>query len=121
TLVDAAEQRLAQWDVPASELSKLKQTGKPITDLAFNAPASGYITEFNALPNLYVEPSTRLYTLADLAEVWVVAQVFQDDLGRVRPGQSAQVTVDAYPGRNFSGRVEQVLPQVDLATRTVHV
>ncbi|NUQ31173.1 MAG: efflux RND transporter periplasmic adaptor subunit [Acidobacteriaceae bacterium] len=121
TLADAAEQRLAQWDVPASELSKLKQTGKPITDLAFNAPASGYITEFNALPNLYVEPSTRLYTLADLAEVWVVAQVFQDDVGRVRPGQSAQVTVDAYPGRCFSGRVEQVLPQVDLATRTVHV
>ena len=121
SLSDAAEQRLEQWDVPATELEKLKLTGKPITDLVFNSPASGYITEYNALPNMYVEPATRLYTLADLSEVWVLAQVFQDDVGRIRPGDTAQVTVDAYPGRLFSGRIEDILPQVDLATRTVNV
>ncbi|MGB6783693.1 MAG: efflux RND transporter periplasmic adaptor subunit [Terracidiphilus sp.] len=121
SLSDAAEQRLEQWDVPATELEKLKLTGKPVTDLVFNSPASGYITEYNALPNMYVEPATRLYTLADLSEVWVLAQVFQDDVGRIRPGDTAQVTVDAYPGRLFSGRIEDILPQVDLATRTVNV
>jgi RND family efflux transporter MFP subunit len=121
SLSDAAEQRLEQWDVPATELAKLKQTGKPITDLVFNSPASGYITEYNALPNMYVEPATRLYTLADLSQAWVNAQVFQNDIGRVRPGDTAQITVDAYPGRVFSGRIEEILPQVDLATRTVNV
>ena len=121
SLSDAAEQRLEQWDVPATELAKLKQTGKPVTDLVFNSPASGYITEYDALPNMYVEPATRLYTLADLSQVWVIAQIFQDDIGRVRPGDSAQVIVDAYPGRFFSGRIEEILPQVDLATRTVNV
>ena len=121
TLSDAAQRRLEQWDVPASELDQLKQSGKPVTDIAFNSPASGYITEYNALPNMYVEPSARLYTLADLSQVWVVAHVFQDDVGRIRPGDMSQVTVDAYPGRVFSGRIETILPQVDLATRTVPV
>ena len=120
-LSDAAERRLEQWDVPSIELDELKRSGKPVIDIAFDSPASGYITEYNALPNMYVEPSARLYTLADLSQVWVVAQVFQDDVGRIGPGDMAQVTVDAYPGRVFSGRIETILPQVDLATRTVPV
>ncbi|MGB7190337.1 MAG: efflux RND transporter periplasmic adaptor subunit [Acidobacteriaceae bacterium] len=120
-LAIAAERRLAQWEVPQSELNKLKATGKPITDLTVNSPVSGYITEYNALPNMYVQPSTRLYTVADLSQVWVYAQVFQDDVGRLKPGDRAQITVDAYPNEVFSGRVDQILPQVDLATRTVRV
>ena len=121
SLSAAAEQRLAQWEVPPSELEKLKSTGKPITDLTINSPVSGYVTEYNALPNMYVEPSTRLYTVADLSRVWVYAQVFQDDVGRLRPGDPVDITVDSYPGRTFRGRIDQILPQVDLATRTVRV
>ena len=117
----AAEQRLQQWEVPQSELATLKETGKPIVDLTINSPVSGYITEYNALPNMYVEPSTRLYTVADLSRVWVYAQVFQDDVGRLKPGDAAAITVDSYPGRTFSGRIDDILPQVDAATRTVRV
>ena len=117
----AAEQRLQQWEVPQSELAKLKETGTPITDLTINSSVSGYITEYNALPNMYVEPSTRLYTVADLSSVWVYAQVFQDDVGRLRPGDAASITVDSYPGQTFFGRIDDILPQVDLATRTVRV
>ena len=117
----AAEQRLQQWEVPQSELARLKETGKPIVDLTINSPVSGYITEYNALPNMYVEPSTRLYTVADLSSVWVYAQVFQDDVGRLKPGDAATITVDSYPGQTFSGRIDDILPQVDLATRTVRV
>ncbi len=120
-LAAAAEERLQQWQVPESEIARLRETGKPITDLTINSPASGYITEYNALPNLYVEPSTRLYTVADLSSVWVYAQVFQEDVGRLRPGGVASVTVDSYPGETFTGRIESILPQVDLATRTVRV
>ena len=121
TLSSAAEQRLAQWEVPPSELEKLRSTGKPITDLTINSPVSGYVTEYNALPNMYVEPSTRLYTVADLSRVWVYVQVFQDDVGRLRPGDPVDITVDSYPGRTFYGRIDQILPQVDLTTRTVRV
>lgn len=119
TLSDAAEQRLEQWEVPQSELAKLKETGKPITDITIKSPVSGYVIERNALPNMYVEPSTKLYTVADLSRLWVNAQIFQDDIGRLKPGDTAQITVDSYPGRVFTGRIEEILPQVDMATRTV--
>jgi RND family efflux transporter MFP subunit len=121
SLTMAAEQRLRQWDIPNSEITKLQESGKAITELSINSPASGYITERNALPNMYVEPATKLYTLADLSRVWVNAQVFQNDVGRLRRGDSSSITVDAYPGRTFQGRIEEILPQVDMATRTVKV
>ncbi len=107
--------------MPASEIDQLEATGKVITNLTFNSPASGYVTERNALPNMYVQPDTKLYTVADLSTVWVNAQVFQTDLGKIRSGQSASVTVDAYPGRTFRGRIDLVYPQVDENTRTARV
>src|SRR5882672_4682968 len=118
-LLSAARERLTQWEVPASEIEKLETTGKVITDLTFNSPVSGYITEKNALPNMYVQPESKLYTVADLSTVWVNAQIFQTDIGRIKPGDAAIVTVDAYPGKTFRGRVDFILPQVDLNTRTV--
>lgn len=118
-LTAAAKARLAQWNIPQAELATLDKTGKPVPELTIDSPASGYITQFSALPNLYVQPSTRLYTIADLAHVWVNAQLSQDDAGRIRPGDGAVITVDAYPGRSFRGRVEMILPQVDQATRAV--
>jgi RND family efflux transporter MFP subunit len=121
SLSTAAEQRLQQWDIPESEIAKLKETGKALSDLTINSPVSGYITERNALPNMYAEPATRLYTVADLSRVWVNAQVFQNDVGRVKPGDIAAIAVDAYPDRTFSGRIEDILPQVDMTTRTVKV
>lgn len=121
SLAAAAEQRLEQWEVSPNEIAKLKESGRPVTDLTINSPVEGYITERNALPNMYVDPSTKLYTVADLSHVWVYAQVFQDDVGRVKPGDMAQVTVDSYPGRIFFGQIEEILPQVDMTTRTVRV
>jgi Cu(I)/Ag(I) efflux system membrane fusion protein/cobalt-zinc-cadmium efflux system membrane fusion protein len=121
SLASAAKDRLAQWEVSPAEIFKLESTGKVITDLTFNAPASGYITEKNVLPNMYVQPDTKLYTVADLSTVWVNAQVFQPDIGKIKPGDTAQITVDAYPGKTFNGRIDQILPQVDPSTRTVRV
>ena len=121
SLLAAARQRLEQWEVPASEIQRLESTGKAITDLTFNSPVTGYITERAALPNMYVQPETKLYTVADLSSVWVSAQIFQGDLGRIKPGDPAVVTVDAYPGQTFSGRIRDILPQIDMNTRTARV
>lgn len=120
-LVQAAEERLRQFGVPAQLLSDIEQSGKVQREIAIEAPTSGFITERNALPNAYVQPDTKLYTIADLSTVWVYANVFQNDVGRLKPGDPAQVTVDAYPGRRFRGRIDQILPQVDATTRTVRV
>lgn len=121
SLFNAAKERLLQWEVSPGEIEKLDQGGKVITDLTIYSPVSGYITQKNALPNMYVQPETMLYTVADLSDVWVLAQVFQSDAGKIKPGDAAEVTVDAYPGRVFSGRVEYILPQLDMNTRTLPV
>lgn len=120
-LLKAATERLQQFGVPAQAIAELEQSGKVQRDMAIDSPASGYVIERNALPNAYVQPETKLYTIADLSTVWVYANVFQHDVGRLKPGDLAQVTVDAYPGRSFGGRIDQILPQVDPATRTVRV
>ncbi|HXO28246.1 MAG TPA: efflux RND transporter periplasmic adaptor subunit, partial [Thermoanaerobaculia bacterium] len=121
SLLAAARQRLLQWEVPPRQIAQLDATGKAIADVTIDSPVSGYITEKNALPNLYVQPETRLYAVADLSEVWVDARLFQQDAGRVAAGDAAEVTVDAYPGKVFRGRVDGLLPQVDMTTRTLPV
>ena len=121
SLTTAAEQRLRQWEIPNSEIVKLQQTGKAMTELTIDSPASGYIMQRAALPDMYVEPATKLYTLADLSRVWVDAAVFQNDIGRLKLGDRSSITVDAYPGRTFNARIEEILPQVDMTTRTVKV
>jgi membrane fusion protein, copper/silver efflux system len=121
SLVSASTDRLKQWNLPAREIARLEATGKVQQSLEVDSPVSGYITERNALPNLSVQPDTRLYTIANLSTVWVFAQVFQNDLGHIHAGEPGSLTVDSYPGRVFHGRVDFVYPDVDMTTRTARV
>jgi Cu(I)/Ag(I) efflux system membrane fusion protein/cobalt-zinc-cadmium efflux system membrane fusion protein len=121
SLLNASKGRMEQWNIPQSEIARLESTGEVVDALEIDSPVSGYITERNALPNLMVQLDTRLYTIADLSVVWVFAQVFQNDLGRVHAGAPASLTVDSYPGRVFQGRVDFVYPDVDITTRTARV
>lgn len=121
SLLSSAMERLKQWQIPEREIEELEQTGKVKRELEVDAPVSGFIVERNALPNMYVQPGTKLYSLADLSLVWVYAQIFQNDLGRVKVGSPAEITVDSYPGRVFRGRVSFIWPQLDQTTRTAKV
>jgi membrane fusion protein, copper/silver efflux system len=121
SLLRASLDRLEQWNLPQREIARLQSSDQVQEDLEIDSPVSGYITERNALPNLTVQPSTRLYTIADLSTVWVFAEVFQNDLGFVRAGEPATLTVDSYPGRTFRGNVDFVYPDVDMTTRTIRV
>ena len=121
SLVEAAAARLTQWGIPQREIQRLESTGQVQQALEVDSPVSGYITEREALPNKYAQPDTRLYTMADLSTIWVFAQVFQNDLGRIVVGHAASLTVDTYPGKTFSGRVDFIYPEIDATTRTARV
>jgi RND family efflux transporter MFP subunit len=121
TLLRAARERLGQWNLSESDIFQLDISGKPKTDFTFKSPVSGYVIERMALPNVYVQPDMRLYTIADLSSVWVQGQIFQEDAGKLKPADPAEITVDAYPNRKFHARVEQILPQIDPNTRTLQV
>ena len=119
-LIGAAE-RLKQWQIPERDISQLEAGGSVRREMEIDSPVSGFITERNAFPSVFVQPGANLYTIADLSNVWVSGQVFQADVGRIKPGDAAMVATDAWPERRFSGRINFIYPQVDEATRTVKV
>jgi len=121
SLARAAAERLSLLGIPQSEISRLAQGGRPRNVLTIYSPASGFVVVRAAFPNMFVQPETRLYTIADLSTVWAYAAVFQDELGGIRAGDSASLTVDTYPGESFVGRVEYIWPQIDKATRTARI
>src|ERR1700732_402756 len=92
SLIEATSERLKQWGVPQQEIARLESTGQVQQELEFDSPVSGYITERNALPSVAVQPEMRLFTVADLSTVWVQAQVFQNDLGRIKVGDPAALS-----------------------------
>ena len=97
-LLHASTERLKQWQIPDREIARLKKTGKVDDEIEINSPASGFIIGRKAFPNMYAEPGTKLYSVADLSTVWVYAHIFQNEIGRVKVGDPATVTVDSYPG-----------------------
>ncbi len=121
SLVDSAAERLKLWGVSPREIARLERERTVRRAVEIDSPMSGYIVERNALPNMYVQPDTRLFTITDLSKVWIYAAVFQDEIGKIRPGNPVTVTVDAYPGASFGGRVDFIWPQIDLVTRTAKV
>lgn len=83
------------------------------------SPFSGTITEKHAILGELAEPDKSLFTVADLSLLWIEANVFEADLPKVRVGSKAGVTVAAYPGETFSGRVAYISDGLDKETRTV--
>jgi RND family efflux transporter MFP subunit len=121
SLADAALDRLRQAGVPPREIARLERSGEARDEVEIDAPMSGYVVERAALPNMYVQPETRLYTLAALSDVWVYAAVFQNRIAEVKTGDPVSIRIDSYPGHVFAGRVDFIWPAMDEATRTVKV
>jgi Cu(I)/Ag(I) efflux system membrane fusion protein/cobalt-zinc-cadmium efflux system membrane fusion protein len=120
-LVESARQRLSLWDLPAEEMRALEQTRQPRTAVVFRSPVSGYVIEKQALQGAHVMPGQMLYKVADLSNVWVEADIYEQDLPLIAVGQPAAVTLDAYPGEQFRGRAAYIYPFVEERTRTVRV
>jgi len=121
SLLEAARQRLAQWDVSPEQISEIAATGQTQREITFFSPLTGVVTERKALPNQYVTPDMNLYTIADYTHAWVYAEVYESEIPFVKLGQVASFTTLAYPGQVFAGKIDYVWPQMDPATRTLKV
>lgn len=120
-LVASARERLRLWDVTDAQIAALERHGKAEPVLTVYAPSSGIVMKREALPGKYVEPGTTLYEIANLAMVWVHADIYESEVAAIKLGQPATVTFAAYPGETFSGRVAYVYPMLNTETRTVRV
>lgn len=110
------EERLSLFGVSTADL-QIEGHKKPL--LPVRSPISGIITEKHAIVGELSDPSKSLYTVADLSSVWVVVDINEKDLAKVRKGQSARVMVGAFPDLKLNGRITYIADQVDQATRTV--
>jgi RND family efflux transporter MFP subunit len=120
-LRETAASKLKFFDVPAAQIAELEKSRTPRKALPVAAPMSGFVIEKNVVAGQMVDAGMKLYRLADLGIVWVIAQVYEQDLAYVRLGQEAVVKVASLPDREFRGRVTFIYPSLDEKTRTARV
>lgn len=120
-LLQGAEQRLRYLDFPAGALQSLRAGGQPKPIVAIPSPVSGTVIDKPALKGMRFMPGEALYKIVDMSTVWLIAEVFEQDLANIRVGQDATIAVRAYPERTFSGRVAFIYPVVGQETRTARV
>jgi Cu(I)/Ag(I) efflux system membrane fusion protein len=120
-LADAALQRLRNWDISDDQLKRLQRDGAFTRTLTLRAPANGIVMEKPAVEGMKFAAGDTLYRIADLSTVWVLADVFEQDLAAVREGAAANVAVAAYPGEEFAGKIAFVYPTVSRETRTAKI
>ncbi|MBF0427747.1 MAG: efflux RND transporter periplasmic adaptor subunit [Magnetococcales bacterium] len=120
-LAEGALNRLRNWDISEGQIKRLHDKKTVSKTLTIPSPVSGVILEKTAIQGMRFMPGDMLYRIADLSTVWVVADVFEQDMGMVKEGQSAEVTLNAIPGKVFQGKVAFVYPTLNAETRTIKV
>jgi len=120
-LAESSLARLRNWDVSEEQIKALAHSGEPKRLLTYRSPVSGIVTEKKALQGMRFMPGDALYQVADLSSVWIVADVFEQDIAQIKLGSKAQARIDAYPGKIFSGAITYIYPTLNPATRTIPV
>lgn len=120
-LVESTLQRLRNWDISEIELQRLQREGKVRQYLPFRSKANGVVLEKPSIEGKRFVPGEVLYQIADLSTVWILADVFEQDVAMVHPGQRATIRVDAYPDKVFNGEVAFIYPNITPETRTAIV
>ncbi len=93
--------------------------GRAVSTFPLSTPFAGTVIEKHAILGELAQPDKSIFTVADLSRLWIEANLFEKDLGRVRTGADAVVTVDAYPGEAFQGKLTYIAAVVDKESRTV--
>jgi Cu(I)/Ag(I) efflux system membrane fusion protein len=120
-LADSALKRLRNWDISDAQLQRLKKDGKATRTLTMYSPANGVVLEKTAVQGMRFMPGEPLFKIADLSTVWLLADVFEQDMALVHVGQTVNITVNAYPGKELKGKIDYIYPTVNSETRTAKV
>ena len=121
SLLHSTEQRLKLLDMPAHQITNLKTRREITKGVHIHSPFDGIVMNIGAREGQRLTPETELYMIADLSRVWVIVDIYEDDMPWVRKGDTAKVQVSGIPGRIFTGKVTQIYPYLEAKTRTVKV
>jgi Cu(I)/Ag(I) efflux system membrane fusion protein len=117
-LVSAARRKLELLGMEGSDIDALKG---PRPTIWMRAPMSGTVVKKNAVRGSQVNPGDVLYMLGTLNDVWITADIYEDELARVSVGQELQAVTTAFPTEIFRGRVARISPGIDLSTHTAEI
>ena len=117
-LLDAARSRLRYWDISDAQISQLEKTGQVKKSLTLFSPYGGIVTMKKALQGMRVMAGEELLQVADLSQVWVNADIYEQDLPWIKVGQVARVELPYAPGRVLEGKVDYIYPYLAGETRT---
>jgi Cu(I)/Ag(I) efflux system membrane fusion protein len=117
----AVREKLRLWGLSADQIAEIEERATPSDHMTILAPMSGIVIHKNALDGMYVRTGTRIYTIADLSQVWVKLDAYESDLPWIRYGQEVEFETEAYPGQTFKGRIAFIDPYLMAKTRTVKI
>jgi Cu(I)/Ag(I) efflux system membrane fusion protein len=121
TLLESAERRLQFWDVPNDHIRDLTETRKITKTMMIHSPASGFILKKDLLQGSYVKTGDELFTIADISDVWLYADIYEYELPLVAVGQTAELSLAYFPGETFEGTITYIYPYLEEKTRTVKI
>jgi Cu(I)/Ag(I) efflux system membrane fusion protein len=113
--------RLRYLGIAEEDIQRVVREGRASRTLPLRSPINGVVTEKQAVEGMRAAPGETLFRIVDTSVVWVIAEIYEQDLGDIATGQDAEVSVLAYPGRKFTGKVSLIYPAVNAATRTARV
>lgn len=118
---EAAREKLRLWGLTVAQVDAVEERGTAEDHMLIRSPTEGVVIHKARNEGDYVEMGTAIYRIADLGQLWIVLDAYEQDLPWIRYGQPVTVTTEALPGMEFAGRVTFVAPTVDERTRTVRV
>ncbi|HED33161.1 MAG TPA: efflux RND transporter periplasmic adaptor subunit [Gammaproteobacteria bacterium] len=120
-LLRSSRERLELLDVPEHQIRELEQSRKLKKTLHIHSPFDGIVMNIGVREGQYVTPNTELYMLADLTNIWVYVDIYENELSWVKVGDTAKMKVTAIPGEVFTGKVTYIYPYLESKTRTNRV
>ena len=120
SLVASARQRLSYWDISDSQIAEIEATGEVMRTLTVVSPLSGVVMQrMHGLEGMAIRPGMEALHVADLSNLWLTVEIYEDQLPWMGEGAAAEITFDYLPGEQFTGRVRYIEPEVAPSTRTV--
>ncbi len=120
-LLRVSQQKLKFWDVTDEQIKKLEEGGDPARVFPLISPATGYVIQKPAVQGRRFDPGEKLFDIADLSTVWILADIYAYELPLIRVGQTARITLTHFPGKEFTSKIDFINPQLSGETRTAKV
>ena len=119
--VEKARNRLRILGIDDATIRQLEKSRETQNALPIHAPGEGVVTMLGAREGMYLKPDMEMMTIADLSSVWVMVDVYEHQIGWLREGLIAEISVPAWPGKSWEGKVDYIYPELDMKSRTLRV